>query len=73
MEEAVNEILFKSNRTRMLGLYNRRYEEALTFVGANREHGMPSYLAYMATVLPEKYAAKFAASKEAQDKGKAKV
>ena len=73
MEKAVEEILYKSNGSRMLGLYNRRYEEALTFVGANREHGMPSYLAYMATVLPEKYAAKFAASKEAQDKGKAKV
>lgn len=73
MEEAVNEILFKSNRTRMLGLYNRRYEEALTFVGANREHGMPSYLAYMATVLPAKFAAKYAASQEAIDKSKAKV
>ena len=73
MEEAVNEILFKSNRTRMLGLYNRRYEEALTFVGANREHGMPSYLAYMATVLPAKFAAKYAASQESIDKSKAKV
>ena len=62
MEKAVEEILYKSNGSRMLGLYNRRYEEALTFVGANRIHGIPSYLAYMATVLPEKYAAQYAAS-----------
>ena len=73
INKAVEEILYKSNGSRMLGLYNRRYEEALTFVGANREHGMPSYLAYMATVLPEKYAAKYAASQEAQGKDKAKV
>ena len=73
IDKAVEEILYKSNGSRMLGLYNRRYEEALTFVGANREHGMPSYLAYMATVLPEKYAAKYAASQEAQNKDKAKV
>ena len=34
---------------------------------------MPSYLAYMATVLPAKFAAKYAASQEAIDKSKAKV
>ena len=73
IDKAVEEILYKSNGSRMLGLYNRRYEEALTFVGANREHGMPSYLAYMATVLPEKYAAKYAASQEAQDRGTSKA
>ena len=70
MEEAVEEILYKSNGSRMLGLYNRRYEEALTFVGANRIHGIPSYLAYMANVLPEKYAAQYAASVAAGNEDK---
>jgi GH24 family phage-related lysozyme (muramidase) len=55
LDEAVNEILFKSNGSRSLGLYNRRYEEALTFVGAERAQTIPSYLSYMAQVLPEKY------------------
>lgn len=54
-ESALKEILYKSNATRMLGLYNRRYEEALTFAGADRNSGVPSYLAYMADVLPDKY------------------
>ena len=60
LEGAVQEILYKSNGSRMLGLYNRRYEEALTFVGANRANGIPSYLSYMADVLPAKYGIKLA-------------
>lgn len=62
-EEAINEILYRSNGTRMLGLYNRRYEEALTFAGAGRNHGMPSYISYMAEVLPKKYAPNLMATK----------